>query len=251
MLLRSYSDQVVTLTINNPKSLNALNEEVFEAIDRTLDELVNDDLCRVIILTGSGDKAFAAGADIKEFPILDPKKGEDLSARGHAVMSKIENYSKPIIALINGYALGGGLELALACHIRLASDQAQLGLPEVKLGILPGYGGTQRFTRAVGLSNANYYMMSGQMISAEKAQQLHLVSQIFSQDDLQKAGFEFAKKIATYSSKSLASIIKMNNLVYHDSQIGLEAEQKEFGQFFDDPVFRKNVEEFLSKNQSK
>ncbi len=251
MLLRTYSDKVVTLTINNPKSLNALNEEVFSELDKTLDELRDEEICHVIIITGAGEKAFAAGADIKEFPSLNKSKGQELSARGHKVMSKIENYTKPIIAAINGYALGGGLELALACHIRLASDQAKLGLPEVTLGIIPGYGGTQRFTRAVGLSNANYYMMTGQMMDAKKALELQLISQVFPHDTLQDEAFAVAKKISNFSTKSLASIIKMNNLVYRDSEFGLNEEQKEFGKFFDDSVFKKQVQKFLEKNQSK
>ena len=175
----STEDKIGLITINRPKALNALNKETIEELSNAFGELETNKDIRVIILTGSGEKAFVAGADIKEFKDFDGKQGQQLAQVGQTILfNKIENLKKPVIAAVNGYALGGGLELAMSCHFRIASDNALLGLPEVTLGLIPGYGGTQRLPKLIGKGRAMQAIMTAEMFKAEKAEQIGLVNEV-------------------------------------------------------------------------
>ena len=187
---------VGTVTFNRPKVLNALNRQTMDELDALLTEVRNDPDIRVLILTGAGDRAFIAGADINELANLTPMTGPETSLHGQAVLRKLETLGKPSIAAINGFALGGGCELALACSIRLASRTAKFGQPEVKLGIIPGYGGSQRLARLCGKGVAHELCLSGEMISAEEAQRLGLVNHVYEPEELLKAAQSLAGKIA-------------------------------------------------------
>jgi len=189
-------DQIGTITFNRPRVLNALNRETMDELDALLSEARNDSDLRVLILTGAGDKAFIAGADINELARQTPASGRETSLYGQAVLHKLETLGKPSIAAINGFALGGGCELALACSIRLASRSAKLGQPEVKLGIIPGYGGTQRLARLCGKGVALELCLSGEMISAEEAQRIGLVNHVYEPGELRAAAQALAAKIA-------------------------------------------------------
>jgi enoyl-CoA hydratase len=189
-------DQIGTITFNRPRVLNALNRETMDELDALLSEARNDSDLRVLILTGAGDKAFIAGADINELARQTPTSGRETSLHGQAVLHKLETLGKPSIAAINGFALGGGCEMALACSIRLASRTAKLGQPEVKLGIIPGYGGTQRLARLCGKGVALELCLSGEMISAEEAQRIGLVNHVYEPGELRAAAQALAAKIA-------------------------------------------------------
>jgi enoyl-CoA hydratase len=187
---------VGTVTFNRPKVLNALNRQTMDELDALLTEARNDKDLRVLILTGAGDKAFIAGADINELARLTPTTGPETSLHGQAVLHKLETLGKPSIAAINGFALGGGCELALACSIRLASQTAKFGQPEVKLGIIPGYGGSQRLARLCGKGVAHELCLSGEMISAEEAERIGLVNHVYEPGELLTAAQSLARKIA-------------------------------------------------------
>ena len=183
-LIIEIEDRIALLTLNQPEVLNALNQRTLEELEGAfLKRLAQDDVGAVIV-TGAGDKAFAAGADIKELAVLDPLKARVKSRQGHRILERIEGFSKPVIAAINGFCLGGGCELALACHIRIAARSAQIGLPEVKLGLIPGYGGTQRLPRLVGKGKAMEMMLSGESVDAEEAHRIGLVNVVVSLKDL-------------------------------------------------------------------
>ena len=184
-ILLENEGQISTITINRPQSLNALNGATIRELSEALSQLEQDSNCRVIIITGSGEKSFVAGADIKEFSDFGQDKAEELARNGqNSLFNKIENLRKPVIAAVNGFALGGGLELAMACHIRYASENAKLGLPEVTLGLIPGYGGTQRLPKLVGKGLANEMIFSAKMISASRAKEIGLVNEVFSLEEL-------------------------------------------------------------------
>ncbi len=195
-LLYEKKDGIATITFNRPKVLNALNRATMEELDAVLAEVRTDSHVRVLILTGAGDKAFVAGADINELAQMTPILGRETSLFGQSVFGKLENLEKPSIAAINGFALGGGCELALACTMRLASRSAKIGQPEVKLGILPGYGGSQRLARLCGKSVAHELCLTGEMISAEEAQRIGLVNHVYEPTELLPAAEALAKKIA-------------------------------------------------------
>ncbi|MBV9791545.1 MAG: enoyl-CoA hydratase/isomerase family protein [Chloroflexi bacterium] len=198
---------VAIVLLNRPKQLNALSQAVIREIDAAIDELAADETVRAIILTGSGDRAFAAGADIGELASLESAtQGRTLATRSHHLGRKMADLDKPIIAAINGFALGGGLELALACDFRLASDTAQVGLPEVTLGILPGWGGTQRLPRLVGPGMAKLLMMSGDRIDAAEALRLGIVERVYPQAELLDAAKQLAQKLAGMPPLSIAAI---------------------------------------------
>ncbi|HEY0736604.1 MAG TPA: enoyl-CoA hydratase-related protein [Herpetosiphonaceae bacterium] len=198
---------VAIVMLNRPKQLNALSQAVLREVDAALDELAADDAVRAIILTGSGDRAFAAGADIGELSALESAtQGRALATRSHQLGRKMADLDKPIIAAINGFALGGGLELALACDFRLASDTAQVGLPEVTLGIIPGWGGTQRLPRLVGPGMAKLLMMSGERIDAAEALRLGIVERVYPQAELLDAAKQLAQKLAGMPPLSIAAI---------------------------------------------
>ena len=247
-IISSIENRVAVVTINRPESLNALNKNVIEELSQVFSELENNDTVRVILLTGSGTKSFVAGADIKEFQFYDEIQGEELARKGQEILfNKIENLKKPVIALINGFALGGGLELAMACHFRVASENAKLGLPEVTLGLIPGYGGTQRLPQLIGKGRAMQAIMSAEMFTAEKAQQIGLVNEVVSQENLLQRGNEIAQKIASNSSTAISEVIKSINNYQKD--IGYETEIKSFGKLFASADFKQGVSAFLEKRK--
>lgn len=239
--------RIAIVTINRPESLNALNAQVFNDLDAVFDVLDNEKTVNCIIITGSGEKAFVAGADIKEFSAYSQEQAKELSKRGHLVFKKIENLSKPVIAAINGFALGGGLELALSCHIRYASENAKLGLPEVTLGLIPGYGGTQRLPKLIGKGIANEMIFSAKMISAEKAKSIGLVNDVFSSEELLIKTQELAEQIAKNSPKGIAKAIRAVN--ESDSEKGMQTEIDSFGELFSQDDFREGVSAFIEKRK--
>lgn len=195
-LIYEKKDNIGLLTVNRPDKLNALSNELIEELDKFLNELENDEALRVLVMTGAGEKAFVAGADIQELVDRDALVGRRVSRKRQTVFSRIENLPIPVIAAVNGYALGGGLELALACSIRVCSERAQFGAPEVKLGIIPGDGGTQRLPRLVGLGRAMEMVLTGDFIDAQEAHRIGLVNRVVPHDDLMDAAMELAQKIA-------------------------------------------------------
>jgi enoyl-CoA hydratase len=195
-LIFEKKDNIGLLTINRPEKLNALSNELIEELERLLDDVESDRELRVLVITGAGEKAFVAGADIQELVDRDAILGRQVSRTRQEAFSRIENLPFPVIAAVNGYALGGGLELALACSIRICSEQAQFGAPEVKLGIIPGDGGTQRLPRLVGLGRAMEMILTGDFIDAQEAFRIGLVTQVISRDELMDKAMDLAKKIA-------------------------------------------------------
>ncbi len=236
------------VTINRPQSLNALNASTISELSTVITALENDKEVRVIIITGSGEKSFVAGADIKEFTDLGQKKAEQLARNGqNNVFNKIENLSKPVIAAVNGFALGGGLELAMCCHIRYASDNAKLGLPEVTLGLIPGYGGTQRLPQLIGKGLANEIIFSAKMISAARAKEIGLVNDVFPQEELLDKAKELAVQISKNSPVAISKAIKAVNSAY--GNVGYEDEIKYFGELFETDDKKEGVSAFLEKRK--
>lgn len=247
-ILLKKEEKIAVITINRPESLNALNALTIKEISSVLDELQSDDEVRAIILTGSGEKSFVAGADIKEFSNFNQEKAEELARNGQNILfDKIENLSKPVIAAVNGFALGGGLELAMSCHIRYASENAKLGLPEVTLGLIPGYGGTQRLPKLVGKGIANEMIFSAKMVPAQKAKEIGLVNEVFPIEELLSKTQELAKTIAHNSPMAISKAIKATNL--SDTDKGFETEIKFFGELFDMKDKQEGVSAFLEKRK--
>jgi enoyl-CoA hydratase len=195
-LIYEKKDNIGVLTINRPEKLNALSNELMGELAQFLDDIENDEELRILVITGAGEKAFVAGADIQELVDRDALLGRKVSRTRQEIFSRIENLPIPVIAAVNGYALGGGLELALACSIRICSDRAQFGAPEVKLGIIPGDGGTQRLPRLVGLGRAMEIVLTGDFIDAQEAYRIGLVNQVISHDELMEKAMGLAQKIA-------------------------------------------------------
>lgn len=210
-LLLDVSNNTAVVTVNRPDKLNALNRDTILELRSVFKELRSNDDVYVIILTGSGEKAFVAGADIKELNELDVLSAKKFAERGQEVFNYIENMNKPVIAAVNGFALGGGSELALACHIRLASENAKFGQPEVNLGIIPGYGGTQRLTRLINSGRAMEYILTGDMIDANEAVRIGLVNHIYPQAELMNKAKEMAQKIASKGQQAVRLAIKSVN----------------------------------------
>jgi len=195
-LIYEKKDNIGVLTINRPEKMNALSNELIEELSQFLDDVQNDEELRILVITGAGEKAFVAGADIQELVDRDALLGRKVSRTRQEIFSRIENLPIPVMAAVNGYALGGGLELALACSIRICSEQAQFGAPEVKWGIIPGDGGTQRLPRLVGLGRAMEMILTGDFIDAQEAYRIGLVNQVTSHDELMEKAMDLAKKIA-------------------------------------------------------
>jgi enoyl-CoA hydratase len=219
-LLCEVRDQVATVTLNRPKVLNALNAQLFDELEAVFTTLAADEAVRVILLTGTGEKAFAAGADINEIAATDTVSGEAKARRGQGVFRLIETCGKPVIACINGFALGGGCELAMACTMRLASETARLGQPEVKLGLVPGYGGTQRLPRLVGQAAALKLLLTGEMIGASEALRLGLVDEVVPADGLMARGEALARTMVAMAPLAVAGCLEA---VQRGSEVGLEA----------------------------
>ena len=250
-ILSENKDGICYLTINRPKHLNALNGATLVELNKAIVEADNDNFVRCIILTGADNKAFVAGADIKEFSEFDKKNGENLARKGQELLfNLLENASTPSIAAINGFALGGGLELAMACHIRIASDNAKMGLPEVSLGVIPGYGGTQRLADLVGKGKAMEMIVTAGMLSAEEAQQWGLVNHVCSQDDLIPMAEKIALKIKRNSPKAISKAIKAVNAGFTDGINGFDIEISEFGSCFETQEFIEGTTAFMEKRKA-
>ena len=236
------------ITINRPKSLNAMNQDVLlEFIDETK-KLISDDNIRVIIITGAGDKAFIAGADIKLMQKMDVAGAYDFAKYGHKLTGIIENSKKPVIAAVNGFALGGGCEVALACHIRIASDNAIFGQPEVKIGLLPGWGGTQRLPRVVGKGLANELILTGRNITAQEALDIGLVNRIFQKEELISSCLDIAKMIVKNSPNAISESIKMVNISSGTKlEKGLTTEAKRFSELFKTKETKEGLTAFVEK----
>ncbi len=242
---------VLIITINRPDKLNALNKQTIEELHETLVEAENVDDIKAVIITGAGQKAFVAGADIAEFANFSVEQGKQLSSIGHfKIFNFIENYSKPIIAAVNGFALGGGLELAMACHMRVVSDNAKMGLPEVSLGVIPGYGGTQRLGQLVGKGKAFEMIVTADMINAQDAYKWGLANYVTTQEELINKCFEITNKIASKSPTAVRTAIKVINAGYNSSLNGFEVEIEEFGKSFGTADFREGVDAFLEKRKA-
>lgn len=248
-LLVTITNKIGTITINRPDKLNALNKATIAELHEALKAL--NETCHVIIVTGSGTKSFVAGADISEFAHFSATEGENLAALGQQqLFDFIENLSTPVIAAVNGFALGGGLELAMACHFRLASDNAKLGLPEVTLGVIPGYGGTQRLPQLVGKGRAMEMILSAQMIPASKALEYGLVNYVVPQEELLPLANSIAEKIANNSSTAIAKAIESVNANYTDGVNGYQTEIKNFGACFTTADFKEGTTAFLEKRKA-
>lgn len=242
-------DQIALITIDAPP-VNALNEEVLRQLSIALDDINNRDI-NVVIISGAGGKAFVAGADIREFPTLNKDTGEALCRRGQNVFSKIEGFPQPVIAAIDGFALGGGLELALACDFRIASKSSTFGFPEVKLGILPGYGGTQRLARLIGIGKAKQIIYSGDFFTAEEAFQFGLVEEITDESPLEKAK-EWAEKIKQRGPIAVEFAKKAINVgIDLPLEEGFELEAHLFGELCETADKNEGVTAFLEKRQPK
>ncbi|WP_224484234.1 enoyl-CoA hydratase/isomerase family protein [Robertkochia aurantiaca] len=241
-------DHISVVTVNRPDKLNALNRKTIEELHEALKSLDQDEQVRAIIITGSGTKAFVAGADIAEFSDFSAAEGKQLAAKGQRLLFDfIENLSTPVIAAINGFALGGGLELAMACHFRVASDNARMGLPEVSLGVIPGYGGTQRLPQLVGKGRAMEMIMTGGMIGTEQAHLSGLINHMVAQEQLIPLCKEIASKIIKNSPKAIASAIDAVNAGF--GKKGYEKEIENFGASFGTEDFKEGTTAFLQKRK--
>lgn len=249
-LLTEQKGQILVITINRPAQLNALNKETIEELHRALAAGDEDSGTGVIILTGSGEKSFVAGADIKEFADFSIAQGGELAMNGQKTLfSFIENLSKPVIAAVNGFALGGGLELAMASHIRVASSNARMGLPEVSLGVIPGYGGTQRLAHLVGRGKANEMVFTAGMIKADEALAWGLVNYVVEPEELMAKCEDIAAKILNNSGMAISSTIRSINANFEDGVNGFETEIEEFGKCFGTKDFKEGTTAFLEKRK--
>jgi len=250
-ILVENNEGILQITIDRPTKLNALNKATIEELHVAFDDAKEDEDVKVIILTGSGEKAFVAGADISEFSDYSPKEGKALAAEGQAkLFDFVANFSKPVIAAVNGFALGGGLELAMAAHFRIASDNAKMGLPEVSLGVIPGYGGTQRLPQLVGKGRAMEMIMTAGMIDANQALQYNLVNHVVSQEELLDFAEKLAGKIMRNSLVAISSAIKAVNANYETGVNGFETEINEFGSCFGTADFEEGTSAFLNKRKA-
>lgn len=250
-ILSETKDGICYITINRPKQLNALNGDTIAELNNAITSAENDKNVRCIILTGADTKAFVAGADIKEFASYNNDEGESLARRGQELLfDLLENLSKPSIAAINGFALGGGLELAMSCHIRIASSNAKMGLPEVSLGVIPGYGGTQRLANLVGKGKAMEMICTAGMLSAEEAKQWGLVNHVCDQEELISMAEKMASKIKRNSPNAISKAIKSVNAGFIDGIDGFEVEKKEFGNCFATPEFIEGTSAFMEKRKA-
>ena len=249
-LLTEQKGHIQYITINRPDQLNALNKETIEELNAALSVANENNDIGVVILTGSGEKAFVAGADIKEFANFSIAKGGELAMNGQKILfSFIENMQKPVIAVVNGFALGGGLELAMASHIRVASTNARMGLPEVGLGVIPGYGGTQRLAQLVGRGKANEMVFTAGMIKADEALEWGLVNYVVELSELLTKAEEIATKILNNSGMAIASAIRSVNANFEVGVNGFEIEIEEFGKCFGTKDFKEGTTAFLEKRK--
>lgn len=250
-ILVEKKENIIYITINRPQNLNALNSETIAELSKAIDLVNEDQEIRAAILTGSGEKAFVAGADIKEFAAFNLEEGMHLAANGQAILfDKIEQSQKPFIACVNGYALGGGCELAMACHIRIASPNAMFGLPEVSLGLIPGYGGTQRLVQLVGKGKALQMLMTAEMVKVEEALELGLVTDVVAFGDLQMTAEALVKKISKNAPLAVAKAIQAVNAFNEDGVNGFKKEIELFGECFVTEDFTEGTTAFIEKRKA-
>ena len=250
-ILSETLNNITTIIINRPTKLNALNKETIQELHLAFKNAEENSNTKVIIITGSGEKAFVAGADISEFANFSVSEAENLASEGQTLLFDfIANLSTPVIAAINGFALGGGLELAMAAHFRVACDQAKMGLPEVSLGVIPGYGGTQRLPQLVGKGRAMEMIMTAGMIDAPTALNYGLVNHITTQEELLLLAQKIASKIIRNSSVAISSAIAAINAGYTAGQNGYDAEVSQFGKCFGTEDFREGTTAFLEKRRA-
>ncbi len=249
-LLTNLENGIYTITINRPDKLNALNKEVFTDLEKAVEEIQNNAAIKSAIITGAGSKAFVAGADITEFSGLSKVQGMSLAKRGQDIFFKIENSTKPIIAAVNGFALGGGCELAMACHFRIASDNAKFGQPEVNLGLIPGYGGTQRLTQLIGKGRAIELLISGNIIDASTALQYGLVNYVVPSAELLNKAILILLVINTKAPLAIAASIKAANAVFNETSNGYATEINAFGECFDTEDMKEGTNAFLEKRKA-
>jgi enoyl-CoA hydratase len=240
---------ICTIVINRPDKLNALNKEVFDDLDKVMDEVYANPEIRSAIITGAGSKAFVAGADISEFLELKPGQAPALAKRGQIVFDKIEDCPKPVVAAVNGFALGGGCELALACHFIYASENAKFGQPEVNLGLIPGYGGTQRLTQVAGRGRAMELLMSGKMIGAKEAMQYGIVNEVTTAEELLSKVKETLTLIQSKAPVAVANVIECVNNFDHTQQ-GYDFEVQKFGECFQTEDMKEGATAFLEKRKA-
>lgn len=249
-LLTSLDNGIFTITINRPDKLNALSKDVFTDLNNALDEINNRNEIRSAIITGAGPKAFVAGADISEFGGLNKADAMALAKRGQDSFARIENSTKPIVAAVNGFALGGGCELAMSCHFRVASEHAKFGQPEVNLGLIPGYGGTQRLVQLVGKGKAMELLMSAHLIDANEAKQLGLVNYVTTGDRLLDHTRKILELINSKAPLAVAGCIKAANAVYDETKDGYAVEIEEFGNAFATEDMKEGTTAFLEKRKA-
>ena len=247
-LLTSLDNGIFTITINRPDKLNALNKEVMNDLDKVMDEVENNAAIKGVIITGSGQKGFVAGADISEFLGLSGDEGKALAKKGQDIFFKIENCDKPIIAAVNGFALGGGCELAMACHFRIASENAKFGQPEVNLGLIPGYGGTQRLVHLIGKGRALELLMTGNMIDAQTALQYGLVNYVISQEELLSKTKSILEVIIGKAPLAISHCITAANAAY--TSTGYQKELDAFGECFETEDMKEGTAAFLEKRKA-
>jgi enoyl-CoA hydratase len=248
-LLTSLDNGIFTITINRPDKLNAINKQVMTDLYTVMNEVEGNAAIKAVILTGSGQKGFVAGADISEFTGLNSGEGMDLARRGQEVFFRIENCSKPVIAAVNGFALGGGCELAMACHFRIASENAKFGQPEVNLGLIPGYGGTQRLVQLIGKGRALELLMTGGMIDATTALQYGLVNYVVPQEELLPKAISLLQIITSKAPLAISRCITAVNAVFNHSKDGYEVELEAFGDCFDTEDMKEGAAAFLEKRK--
>ncbi|WP_422106758.1 enoyl-CoA hydratase/isomerase family protein [Winogradskyella sp.] len=250
-ILSDYQNGITTITINRPKKLNALNKATIQELHDAFDAANKDVDTKVIIITGSGEKAFVAGADISEFADFSVEEGGQLAVQGQALLFDfVENLDTPVIAAVNGFALGGGLELAMSCHFRIASANARMGLPETSLGVIPGYGGTQRLPQLVGKGRAMEMIMTAGMIDANQALSYGLVNHVVEQAELLPLCEKIAGKIMRNSSVAIAEAIRSVNASYKDGINGFAIEIESFGNCFGTEDFAEGTSAFLEKRKA-
>jgi enoyl-CoA hydratase len=250
ILFEVRDDGVAVLTVNRPKSLNALNPQTLEEIDKAIDEAEQNDKIKVLVITGAGDKAFIAGADITEFPKMNSLQAYKFAEKGQNVFFRLEQLPKPVIACVNGFALGGGCELAMSCDFIYASDKAKFGQPEINLGIIPGFGGTQRLARLVGRAKAKELCMTGEMISAEEAKNIGLVAKIFPAESLLEETLKVASALAQKSQVALRAVKRViDEGVGSDLRSACLLEANAFALTFASGDAREGVQAFLEKRK--
>jgi enoyl-CoA hydratase len=249
-LLVAVENGIGQITINRPSKLNALNVATIQELHDALENLESDENVKAIIITGEGEKAFVAGADIAEFANFSVQEGAQLAAQGQELLFDfVENMRTPTIAAVNGFALGGGLELAMACHFRVASDNAKMGLPEVSLGVIPGYGGTQRLPQLIGKGRAMEMIMTAGMLSAEEALRVGLVNHVVPQTELLDFTKGLASKITRNSPYAIGRAIKAINANYKEGVNGYDTEIRNFGKCFGTADFKEGTTAFLEKRK--